>query len=834
MFPQPHGSFAEKRAVLETSVSTLGGTAVVAWYVGDKPGTAKVTARSDGAEATVDVAILEKAEEPLTPDKPEDAGPDEDGESVPFEIPPPPDIPFEIPPPPDGFPGDNAEPATILKLKWNISKTSISAGGVDTSELKLEIEDPPLSPAQKGKLVFHFQTTRGTLLDPKTKQPLKEVEGKSGIYAVRSGSNGFFTVLLRSSVAAGKAEINATLVEPSNYTGTASTVVDFVAAGVIEFVKATPTIIGTRGSGREIATVSFLVKDTDQKPFPQGTSVYFKISQSLGGATVTKSSNTTDAKGMVTTQIRSGGTVGTVTVNARVEIPTPPNRSCPAQCTKDTECGGCGLVCNHVTKKCAKMLEAESSSIAIVGGRPNYKHMTFSCEKDNIGALYGMTGQNVRAIINTKCSVQLGDRFSNKVGFSTQVLFMIEAGTIDSTAQTAPFTPGGGTENVGIALTYMRTQNPPPVDVLPMSVPNKRNCKNAACDAPDPSVLSSNPFAWKGYDCTGNTKDFEPNNQKVIRLEPYYFDATQNRTRNPRDGLVTVVAYTTGEEEFGDDNENGKYDLGEPFTDLGEPYLDVNDNGKYDSKLDGLPRGERFVDLPCSQDDVANARNGCTKVGVGNGRYDGPNGRWDSNTLIWKKTWVVWSGCAKLITPNLINSPVEIAAKNCKQLKFNSGIFPRTSFSITPSRSAKYNITIHDENLNPLTANSEVTYTGKEITVIKSPDTDKTHGPNGLGFKVVTLKDIDPKTGITRVLDHIFPSSFWGLSGISHKVTLEDSDGQENDKKTARLDIKVTSRTAATSGRLCSFLPACQRRHSIIGRLLFFIIRTNTRKKKKR
>jgi hypothetical protein len=50
----------------------------------------------------------------------------------------------------------------------------------------------------------------------------------------------------------------------------------------------------------------------------------------------------------------------------------------------------------------------------------------------------------------------------------------------------------------------------------------------------------------------------------------------------PANGRVTVLAYTEGEEAFVDANGNNKYDAGESFYDMGQPYLDANENGLFD------------------------------------------------------------------------------------------------------------------------------------------------------------------------------------------------------------------------------------------------------------
>ena len=51
----------------------------------------------------------------------------------------------------------------------------------------------------------------------------------------------------------------------------------------------------------------------------------------------------------------------------------------------------------------------------------------------------------------------------------------------------------------------------------------------------------------------------------------------------PSDGLVNILARTTGEESFTDTNSNGKYDDGEPIvTELDEAFLDEDSSGAYE------------------------------------------------------------------------------------------------------------------------------------------------------------------------------------------------------------------------------------------------------------
>lgn len=147
---------------------------------------------------------------------------------------------------------------------------------------------------------------------------------------------------------------------------------------------------------------------------------------------------------------------------------------------------------------------------------------------------------------------------------------------------------------------------------------------------------------------------------------------------NPRDGLVTLVAYTTGEESYTDTNGNGQYDEGEPFEDIGEPFADYNDSGTWDS-------GEPFVDVN------------------GNKTYDGPNGRWDGETKIWKAFKVLWTGKMKEGTEY-------------------SAILPN-SIDVPHKGSQSFAIKIVDSNLNPLAANDQDDYVTIELDGGESIDT---------------------------------------------------------------------------------------------------------------
>lgn len=73
----------------------------------------------------------------------------------------------------------------------------------------------------------------------------------------------------------------------------------------------------------------------------------------------------------------------------------------------------------------------------------------------------------------------------------------------------------------------------------------------------------------------------------------------------PSDGRVTILAYALGEESFTDSNGNNRYDSGEPYVDLGDPFrndraiTDANANGIDDAYASGNAvrvSGEQYID----------------------------------------------------------------------------------------------------------------------------------------------------------------------------------------------------------------------------------------------
>jgi hypothetical protein len=167
-------------------------------------------------------------------------------------------------------------------------------------------------------------------------------------------------------------------------------------------------------------------------------------------------------------------------------------------------------------------------------------------------------------------------------------------------------------------------------------------------------------------------------------------------TRNPRDGLVTIVAWVRGEEGFHDVVVNGIYEPenGETFTDLGEPFVDVDDDGALDAGA-----GDIWIDLD------------------GNARYTEPNGVWDEDTLIWTTFKVLWTG------------PVH-------QSPDTSRIDLEGGRDVAPGATREVTVTVVDENINPIAANGASGYD----TVVIYPGCSSCSYPSDTDFELLRTR----------------------------------------------------------------------------------------------
>lgn len=226
--------------------------------------------------------------------------------------------------------------------------------------------------------------------------------------------------------------------------------------------------------------------------------------------------------------------------------------------------------------------------IPVSGATPTRAGMSITCDDVNIGALRYLDESFISppAVGNlcTACRITLADRVGNKVAFPMTVTFAAETGTFSPSARAT------NNSNGVVSITWCAEGNKP--------------------------------------------TDVEP-----FELEPWWSDGTT--TINPRDGLVTIIAYVTGEEEYDDENENGRWDEGEVFWDLSEPFIDVNENNMFDPDVEN----ERHIDVE-GDDNVL-------------GEFDLPNLEWDAESFIWVQTHVLLTGSPEFAEYESANPNIE-------------------------------------------------------------------------------------------------------------------------------------------------------------------------------
>lgn len=119
---------------------------------------------------------------------------------------------------------------------------------------------------------------------------------------------------------------------------------------------------------------------------------------------------------------------------------------------------------------------------------------------------------------------------------------------------------------------------------------------------------------------------------------------------DPRPGRVTVLAYADGEEYFIDKPDatgvyNNRYDAGELFEDLGNPYVDKDENNTFVSSYQNLVtntnEGETLIPLPSGAAGLVACP---TNSDVGLSAAGTCNGKWDGYTKVRRTMVIVFSG----------------------------------------------------------------------------------------------------------------------------------------------------------------------------------------------
>lgn len=233
------------------------------------------------------------------------------------------------------------------------------------------------------------------------------------------------------------------------------------------------------------------------------------------------------------------------------------------------------------------------TSVAVQGAKPSARNFHFSCSKLNL-PVYVLVDRNIAM----ECTVRLADRNGQRIGVPTRVVFATETGAI---------TASGLTQGYGAASEQ---------DVGTLKV----QFNSATAVTTGPADVA--PFSGNGV------------------VEPQ-LAAANGIVRNPRDQLVTIIAFTRGEEEFFDGNNDGDFTPNvDTFVDLSDPFVDENDDGICDSVSTNGRFENRFGGSAADGGSTDAGRNACPGWSAGNGQFD-------RNGVIWTQTEVAFTGAAE-------------------------------------------------------------------------------------------------------------------------------------------------------------------------------------------
>jgi hypothetical protein len=248
-----------------------------------------------------------------------------------------------------------------------------------------------------------------------------------------------------------------------------------------------------------------------------------------------------------------------------------------------------------------------------------------------------VAGQQVNFTLNTSAGGLTLAPASAVSGGDGVVSTVVSSGTVNTPVRVTAALAGGGVSTLSdqlVVSTGIAEQNS---FSLSAAIKNVEGGQFNGCTAPTGTVITArladhfhNPVpdgTAVSFTAEGGSIDASCLTGLITSTQPDGSVLTQKGTPgectvrycagNPRpaDGRVTILAYALGEESFSDANGNNRYDGGETYTDLGDPFR--NDRAVSDANANGI-------------DDVF--RSG-SAVRAGSEQYIDSNGSgaWDQN-----------------------------------------------------------------------------------------------------------------------------------------------------------------------------------------------------------
>ncbi len=467
--------------------------------------------------------------------------------------------------------GTDGTAKVILKARANTGTIQITATGSDVPSEALVIVIEPL-PDEKAPasieldtanpeiiMVENTATVLATVLDsnsnpvaPGTSVIFTLSDSQFGTLTPETATTnavGVATTTFKASSIVGEVEISASTGTLETTTSSKITINGSLPAS-IEFVSTSASIIAVAGSGgSEIATVKFIVRDSNNNPV-QGQNIRFLLDGPNGGEKISDDPDLPDqlfvstlSDGYAEVLLRSGFVAGPATITAS----TLDNANNP-------------------------VLTVNAPVISIGGGVPSEKRLVVGVSVKNLPGLEFL-GREL------DLTAYMADRFGDyNILDEIVVSFITETGL-------AAFSTSVSANDEGKASVKIRTQGIP---------------ENVEADFYEMMLIDA--------------------------LNADYFTTAVDYSKNPRDGLCSVLVYTKGEEYFVDNNANGIYDSGETYEDtVADPFCDYDYSGDFTDGSGANPF-EQYIDA--AQNNI----------------YDGKNEIWDDDKYIFRNYQVLITG----------------------------------------------------------------------------------------------------------------------------------------------------------------------------------------------
>ncbi|HEY6482646.1 MAG TPA: hypothetical protein VIY54_03890 [Steroidobacteraceae bacterium] len=288
-----------------------------------------------------------------------------------------------------------------------LSSASLSAGGTDSLSVTVVDQTGTLYAGQQVTVSFNSACIANGLASIAASGGSTPGSTAGTVNTTTGNASAIYT----AKGCSGPDVIDATAtVSSTNLTATGTITVAAAAVGSIQFVSATPSTIGLKGTGlAETSTVIFKVVDSSGGPRP-GVTVSFALNTSVGGIALAPASATSANDGTVQTVVSSGTAHTSVRVTASIASPA---------------------------------LTTQSGILAVTTGLPASNAFSIAVSCPNVEAA------NIDGIV-VPVTVRLADRYNNPAPDGTAIAFSTNGGHIggNCTTPSSATSPGDGTCSV--------------------------------------------------------------------------------------------------------------------------------------------------------------------------------------------------------------------------------------------------------------------------------------------------------------------------------------------------------------------------------------------------